>query len=36
VLTGIVIGVLKTEVIHHDRPWRSFDDVKHAPQESVA
>jgi putative transposase len=30
-----VIGLLKTEVIRHARPWRSLDDVEYAMLEWV-
>jgi transposase InsO family protein len=31
-----VIGLFKTEVIHHAGPWRGFDDVEYATLEWVA
>ena len=35
-LAESVIGLFKTEVIHHDGPWRSLDDVEYATLEWVA
>ena len=35
-LAETVIGLFKTEVIHRDGPWRSFDDVEFATLEWVA
>ena len=35
-LAETVIGLFKTEVIHHGGPWRSFDDVEYATLEWVA
>ena len=35
-LAESVIGLFKTEVIHHDGPWRSLDDVDYATLEWVA
>jgi putative transposase len=35
-LAETVIGLFKTEVIHHGGPWRSFDDVEYAALEWVA
>ena len=36
VLAESIIGLFKTEVIHHAGPWRSFDDVEYATLEWVA
>jgi putative transposase len=35
-LAESVIGLFKTEVIHHAGPWRGFDDVEYATLEWVA
>ena len=35
-LAESIIGLFKTEVIHHGGPWRSFDDVEYATLEWVA
>lgn len=35
-LAETIIGLFKTEVIHHAGPWRSFDDVEYATLEWVA
>ena len=35
-LAESVISLFKTEVIHHDGPWRSLDDVEYATLEWVA
>ena len=35
-LAETIIGLFKTEVIHHGGPWRSFDDVEYATLEWVA
>ena len=35
-LAETVIGLFKTEVIHHGGPWRSVDDVEYATLEWVA
>ncbi len=35
-LAETVIGLFKTEVIHRDGPWRSFEDVEFATLEWVA
>jgi putative transposase len=35
-LAETIIGLFKTEVIHHRGPWRSFDDVEYATLEWVA
>ena len=35
-LAETIIGLFKTEVIHHAGPWQSFDDVEYATLEWVA
>lgn len=35
-LAESVIGLFKTEVIHHNGPWRSLDEVEYATLEWVA
>ena len=35
-LAETIIGLFKTEVIHHAGPWRSYDDVEYATLEWVA
>ena len=35
-LAETIIGLFKTDVIHHAGPWRSFDDVEYATLEWVA
>ncbi len=35
-LAETVIGLYKTEVIHHDGPWRGLDAVEYATLEWVA
>ena len=35
-LAETIIGLFKTETIHHAGPWRSFDDVEDATPQWVA